>query len=139
MQTSTIIRVAAATLLWCASAAQAAQDLTCRAGMEPGLSYHGDRIKLAPLAKRKILGTWLHTDNHLAISLEAVSNVVYEVVRSQYCTSGSHGRRLIASPSSVYSVGRGEYYRIESNGDLGVYDGDGRFDVYLRRTKVFAD
>lgn len=139
MSTPTILHLAAATLVCCASAAQAAPDLTCRAGKEPGLSYYGDRIKLPPLAQRRILGTWLHTDNHLAVSLEAVENVVYEVVRSQYCTSGSHGRRLSASPGGVYPLGRGEFYRIELNGDLGVYDGDGRFDVYTRRSKVFAD
>jgi hypothetical protein len=139
MQILNLLQFVAVTLAFCASAANAAPDLTCRAGKEPGLSYHGDRVKLPPLAQRKILGTWLHTDNHLAVSLEAAGNSVYEVVRSQYCTSGSHGRRLNASQGGVYPLGRGEYYRIEPNGDLGVYDGDGRFDVYTRRSKVFAD
>jgi hypothetical protein len=139
MLTSNILKFVFVTLACSAMAAQAAPDLTCRAGKEPGLSYHGDRVKLPPLAQRRILGTWLHTDNHLAVSLEAVGNAVYEVLRSQYCRSGSYGRRLNASPGGMYPLGRGEYYRIEPNGDLGVYDGDGRFDVYTRRTKVFAD
>lgn len=133
------IYIASAILMLSVSAAQAAPDLSCRPGKAPGLSYNGDRVKLPPVTQRKILGTWLQTDNHLAVSLEVVRKAVYEVVRSEYCTSGSHGRRLGVGPRGVYMLDRGEFYRIEPNGDLGVYDGDGRFDVYKPRNKLYAD
>lgn len=139
MQTPFAAHFATAIFMCFNCAAHAAPDFNCRTGKEPGLSYHGDRVKLPAVAQRRILGTWLHSDNHLAISLEAVGGAVYEVIRSNYCTSGSHGRTIAPRPGGVYLLGRGDYYRIESNGDLGVYDAQGRIDVYVRRMKVFAD
>jgi len=139
MNTATIARFIAGAFAFYSVAAHAAPDMTCSADKEPGLSYRGDREKLPPLKQRKIIGTWLHTDNHLAVSLEQVNGAVYEVVRSRYCSSGTYGRRLSKVSGGGYELDRGEYYRIEPNGELGVYDSSGRFDVYSRRNKVFAD
>jgi hypothetical protein len=112
----------------------------CVPGSAPGKSYKGDNVTLPPVAQRKILGTWAHYSG-LTMSLEEIRGTVYQVYRDSYCSSGADGVALRNGGGGRYfrkESMTGDYYQILPRGELGVFDKDGKIDVYTPHNGLYT-
>jgi hypothetical protein len=116
-----------------------ADRYACINEKEPGISLD-DGTKLPPVRQRDILGTWVDMNPNITMSLERVKGKVYRVYRSAYCASGERGellKTLTGGRFAVINSRNGDYYQMIANGDLGVFDREGRIDVMLKHAALY--
>jgi hypothetical protein len=113
--------------------------LSCLAGKEPGKDL-GLGTRLPPQNSRVVIGTWADPDSGLTMSFERVGGKVYQVYRSAYCSSNDRGepvRQTSPKRFAVIDSRAGDYFEIETSGDLGVYDRQGRIDIMPAHLNLF--
>ena len=90
-----------------------------------------DEVTLPPQSQRVVVGTWFDKDSHCTRSLERVKAKVFLVARCSDGSGGDTGTEVRAQQGQRYASltsTHGDYYRIEADGQLGVYDREGLVD-----------
>lgn len=102
-----------------------------------GIDYKSkDDVTLPPQDQRTVVGTWFDKDTRCTRSLEEVKKRVYLVLRCSDGSGGNDGREVVRTGKSKYakkeSSRTGDYYLINKDSTLGIYDNQGIIDTLPR-------
>lgn len=88
---------------------------------------------LPPVEKRKIIGTWYSRTLKATRSFEQVDGKYYEILRSKSKTGGNDGLEIVKAGKNKFKKKAGsrfgDYYVINADGSLGIFDHDGLVDT----------
>lgn len=100
-----------------------------------------DEVRLPPVGQRKIIGTWLNRAFRVTRSFEQVGSQYFEVVRGSDGSGGDTGKVILKTGNNKFkkkdSGRNGDYFVIEKDGSLGVYDKDGHIDTLPKHAVLF--
>lgn len=100
-----------------------------------------DEVRLPPVEKRKIIGTWLNRAFRVTRSFEQVGSQYYEVLRGSDGSGGDTGKPILKIGNNKFrkkdSSRNGDYFVIEKDGSLGIYDKDGHIDTLPKHTGLY--
>ena len=102
-----------------------------------------DDVDLPPIEQRQVVGTWLEVVGKTSCTkgIERVKAKYYRVLRCQDGSGGTTGTELTKTSSTKYrptaGSSNGDYYVIDSGGDLGVYDNQGIIDTLPKHSKLW--
>jgi hypothetical protein len=119
-------------------------SLTVTAGnkeLPDGLKKSLGIVKLPPVEKRKIIGTWYDSDFDCTRSFEQVGSRYYVVLRFKDGSGGKEGTQISRVNSSTFrpipSRSSGDHYVIQKNGDLASRDNDGLIDTLPKYSSLW--
>ena len=96
---------------------------------------------LPPLEKRKIVGTWYSRTLKCTRSFEQAEGKYFEVNRFSNKTGGNDGTELIKVSKNKFQKKSGarfgDYFLINADGSLGIYDQDGLVDTLPTHTGLW--
>jgi len=103
------------------------------AAVAGGKQYRSpDEVVLPPQSQRQVIGTWYDKDTNCTRSFESVNKAVFQVLRCSDGSGGDSGKELQQSGGTKFRAKsgsrHGDYYVIESDGKLGIYDSQGVID-----------
>lgn len=100
-----------------------------------------DEVNLSSAGKRKVLGTWYSRTLKCTRSIEQVGSNYFEVKRYSDGAGEGAGTPLIKFGDSKYKPKSGsrfgDYFVIEKDGRLGIYDKDGQVDILPTANSLF--
>lgn len=92
-----------------------------------------DEVKLSSAGNRKVLGTWYSRTLKCTRSIEQVGSNYFEVKRYSDGSGDGAGTPLVKFGDNKYKPKSGsrfgDYFVIEKDGSLGIYDKDGQVDI----------
>ena len=116
--------------LFCLPALSGAEESKATTGQQwypPGTAF------LPPVEKRKIIGTWYSKTLKGTRSFEQVDGKHYEVLRGKGNTGGDDGLEIVKIGKNKFKKksvsSSGDYYVINADGSLGIFDRDGLVDT----------
>lgn len=102
-----------------------------------------DEVNLSSAGNRKVLGTWYSRTLKCTRSIEQVGSNYFEVKRYSGGAGDGAGTPLVKIGDNKYKPKSGsrfgDYFVIEKDGRLGIYDKDGQVDILPKANSLFPN